>query len=183
MNKKEIRKFIREKRESLSLDFIEKSSEEIYEKLKTENIFLNTKNILSYMDFKNEVKTDKINGFIEKNGKNLILPRVVDKENMIAIKNSGKFSQSPFGNIEPIGNEYEENIDLIIVPGVAFDKYGNRIGFGRGYYDRFFKKYPNTKKIAVAFEIQVIEEKIDTDIFDEKVDMLITEKNIYKFKE
>lgn len=183
MNKKEIRKIIREKRENLSLDFIERSSEEIYKKLKNETIFFNAKNILSYMDFKNEVKTHEINSFIKENGKNLILPRVIDKEVMIAIKSGENFSQSPFGNIEPVGDEYKGEIDLIIVPGVAFDKYGNRIGFGRGYYDRFFKKYPNARRIAIAFEIQIFEEEIETDIFDEKIDMLITEENIHKFKE
>ena len=181
MNKKEIRKFIREKRENLDFNFIEKESLKIFEKLKNENEFLKAKNILSYMDFKNEVKTDKINNFIEENQKTLILPRVIDKEKMIAIKSEGKFSKSPFGNTEPVGEEYLEEIDLIIVPGVAFDKFGNRIGFGRGYYDRFFTKYPNAKRIAIAFEIQVVDEEIQTDVFDKKIDMLITEKNIYRF--
>ena len=133
------------------------------------------------MDFKNEVKTDKINSFIEKNDKNLILPKVIDKEKMIAIKNNGEFSKSAFGNIEPVGKEYLEEIDLIVVPGVAFDKYANRIGFGRGYYDRFFNKYPNAKRIAIAFELQVIDEEIQTDVFDKKIDILITEENIYRF--
>lgn len=181
MNKKEIRKLIKEKREALTLDYIEKGSLKIFEKLKNEKEFFKAKNILSYMDFKNEVQTGEINKFIEENGKSLILPRVIDTEKMIAIKNEGKFSKSLFGNMEPLGDEYLEEIDLIIVPGVAFDKFGNRIGFGRGYYDRFFEKYPNAKRIAIAFEIQVITEKIEADIFDKKVDMLITEENIYKF--
>ncbi|WP_026338897.1 5-formyltetrahydrofolate cyclo-ligase [Fusobacterium russii] len=181
MNKKEIRSIVRKKREALDLDFIEKASKIIFEKIKNEKYFIKAKSILSYMDFKNEVKTDEINNFIEKNEKNLILPRVIDKEKMIAIKNNGNFSKSPFGNIEPVGDEYLGEIDLIIVPGVAFDRYANRIGFGRGYYDRFFNVYPNAKRIAVAFEIQVVNEKIETDIFDKKIDILITEENIYRF--
>lgn len=183
MNKGDIRKEIRAKREKLEQSFIDKASLVIFEKLKNEPSFLKAKKILSYMDFKNEVKTDEINKFIGENNKILILPRVISKEKMIAIESVENFSKSPFGNMEPIGNEYKEDIDFIIVPGVAFDKFGNRIGFGRGYYDRFFKAYPNAKKVAIAFEIQVVDKKIETDFYDEKVDMLITEKNIYDFKE
>lgn len=181
MNKKEIRTITRLKREALDSYFIEKASKLIFKKLINEKDFIEARNILSYMDFKNEVRTVEINNFIEKNEKNLILPRVIDKEKMIAIRNNGTFSKSPFGNIEPIGDEYSGKIDLIIVPGVAFDKYANRIGFGRGYYDRFFTNYPNAKRIAIAFEIQVVEERIETDIFDKKIDILITEENIYRF--
>ncbi|MBQ3437429.1 MAG: 5-formyltetrahydrofolate cyclo-ligase [Fusobacterium sp.] len=181
MNKKDIRKIIREKRENLEQDFINFASDKIFEKLKNNTNFLNAKSILSYMDFKNEVKTDKINILIKQLGKKLILPRVVDKDNMIPVKDEGKFDISSFGNREPLGEEYKDNIDLIIVPGVAFDKFGNRIGFGRGYYDRFFERYPVAKKIAIAFEAQVLDEKIETDIFDKKVDIIITEENYYKF--
>lgn len=69
---------------------------------------------------------------------------------------------------------------MIITPGVAFDRNKNRVGFGRGYYDRFFLKYPNAKKIAIAFEEQIINEGIETDKYDKKVDILITENNIIK---
>lgn len=181
MNKKEVRKLIREKRESLSADYINSASMNIFKLLKDSNYLDKLNNIMSYLDFKNEVKTDRINDWIKSNSKKLYLPRVIDKENMIIIEDNGEFSLSPFGNREPIGSEYEGNIDLIIVPGVAFDKFGNRIGFGRGYYDRFFNKYPNAKRVAIAFEIQIVEE-IETDIYDKKIDILITEKNIYKFR-
>lgn len=181
MNKKDVRVLIRSRREALASDFIVKASKIIFEKLKNEKDFIEAKNILSYMDFKNEVKTDEVNAFIEKSGKNLILPRVINKEKMIAIKNSGEFFKSSFGNMEPLGDEYSGEIDLIIVPGVAFDKYANRIGFGKGYYDRFFNIYPNAKRIGIAFEVQVVDEKIETDIFDKKIDILITEENTYRF--
>lgn len=180
-NKIEIRKNSRKKREELLEKDIKIFSGQIFENLISENIFENKKNILSYLDFKNEVQTDLINKKILEENKILLLPRVVDKENMMAIENNGKYSLSSFGNREPIGEEYLGDIDLIIVPGVAFDKFGNRIGFGRGYYDRFFEKYPNARKVAIAFEVQVVDEEIETSPLDKKVDILITEKNIYKF--
>ena len=127
-----------------------------------------------------EVKTDRINNFIKESGKILVLPKVIDKETMIAIEDKNQYIVSPFGNKEPDGKEYIGSIDVIITPGVAFDREKNRVGFGRGYYDRFFAIHKNAKKIAIAFEKQIIEEGIETTEYDMKVDVLITEDNIIK---
>ncbi|MCL4580676.1 5-formyltetrahydrofolate cyclo-ligase [Fusobacterium nucleatum YWH7199] len=180
MNKKEARTLIKEKRTKLSQAYIDVASDKIFEKLLQNEDFKNAKVVMSYMDFKNEVKTDKINDFIKNSGKILLLPKVIDKETMIAIEDKNQYIISPFGNKEPNGEEYKGSIDVIITPGVAFDKDKNRVGFGRGYYDRFFVKYPNAKKIAIAFEEQIIDEGIETDKYDKKVDILITENNIIK---
>ena len=180
MNKKEARTLIKEKRMKLSLNYINNASDKIFEKLLQNEDFRNAKVVMSYMDFKNEVKTDKINDFIKNSRKILVLPKVIDKETMIAIEDKNQYIVSPFGNKEPDGKEYIGSIDVIITPGVAFDRDKNRVGFGRGYYDRFFVKYPNAKKIAIAFEEQIIDEGIKTDKYDMKVDVLITEESIIK---
>ena len=180
LNKKEARTLIKERRMSLSKKYIDVASNKIFEKLLENEDFKNAKIVMSYMDFKNEVKTDKINTFIKNSGKMLVLPKVIDKETMIAIEDKNQYIVSPFGNKEPDGEEYRGNIDVIITPGVVFDRNKNRVGFGRGYYDRFFVKYPNAKKIAIAFEKQIIDEGIETDKYDKKVDILITENNIIK---
>ena len=180
LNKKEARTLIKERRMNLSKEYIDVASDKIFEKLLQNEDFKNAKAVMSYMDFKNEVKTDKINDFIKNSGKILLLPKVIDKETMIAIEDKNQYIISPFGNKEPNGEEYKGSIDVIITPGVAFDKDKNRVGFGRGYYDRFFLKYPNAKKIAIAFEEQIIGEDIETDKYDKKVDILITENNIIK---
>ena len=168
LNKKEARTLIKERRMNLSKKYIDVASNKIFEKL------------LENEDFKNEVKTDKINTFIKNFGKILVLPKVIDKETMIVIEDKNQYILSSFGNKEPDGEEYKGSIDVIITPGVAFDRDKNRVGFGRGYYDRFFVKYPNAKKIAIAFEEQMINEGIETDKYDKKVDVLITEDNIIK---
>ena len=180
MNKKEARTLIKEKRMKLSLNYINNASDKIFEKLLQNEDFRNAKVVMSYMDFKNEVKTNKINNFIKNSGKILVLPKVIDKETMIVIEDKNQYILSPFGNKEPDGEEYKGNIDIIITPGVAFDRDKNRVGFGRGYYDRFFVKHSNAKKIAIAFEKQIIDEGIETDKYDKKVDILITENNIIK---
>ena len=178
INKKEARTLIKERRMNLSKEYIDVASDKIFEKLLQNEDFKNAKVVMSYMDFKNEVKTDKINDFIKNSGKILVLPKVIDKETMIAIEDKNQYIVSPFGNKEPDGEEYKGNIDLIITPGVAFDRNKNRVGFGRGYYDRFFAVHKNAKKIAIAFEKQIIEEGIETTEYDMKVDTLVTEDNI-----
>ena len=180
MNKKEARILIKERRINLSQEYINLASDKIFEKLLQNEDFKNAKIVMSYMDFKNEVKTDRINNFIKESGKKLVLPKVIDKETMIVIEDKNQYIVSPFGNKEPDGEEYKGNIDVIITPGVAFDRDKNRVGFGRGYYDRFFVKYPNAKKISISFEKQIIDEGIETDKYDKKVDILITENNIIK---
>ena len=178
MNKKEARTLIKERRMNLSKEYIDVASDKIFEKLLQNEDFKNAKTVMSYMDFKNEVKTDRINNFIKESGKILVLPKVIDKETMIAIEDKNQYILSPFGNKEPDGEEYKGNIDVIITPGVAFDRDKNRVGFGRGYYDRFFAIHKNAKKIAIAFEKQIIEEGIETNEYDMKVNVLITEDNI-----
>ena len=164
---------------NLSKEYIDVASDKIFEKLLQNEDFKNAKVVMSYMDFKNEVKTDKINDFIKNSGKILVLPKVIDKETMIAIEDKNQYIVSPFGNKEPDGKEYIGSIDVIITPGVAFDRDKNRVGFGRGYYDRFFVNIL-MQKDAIAFEKQIIDEGIETDKYDKKVDILITENNIIK---
>ena len=114
MNKKEARILIKERRRNLSQEYINLASDKIFEKLLQNEDFKNAKTIMSYMDFKNEVKTDKINNFIKESGKILVLPKVIDKETMIVIEDKNQYIVSPFGNKEPDGEEYKGSIDVII---------------------------------------------------------------------
>jgi len=90
MNKKDARNLIKERRMNLSMEYIESASDKIFEKLLENEDFKNAKVIMSYMDFKNEVKTDKINEYIKKAGKTLVLPKVITKDKMIAIEDKNK---------------------------------------------------------------------------------------------
>ncbi len=98
------------------------------------------------------------------------------------MKSWKELSIGSYGILEPrtekIRKTRVEDIDLIIVPGVAFDKKGNRIGHGKGYYDRLLDK-TNATKIGLAFEFQLLKE-IPTDKHDLPIDILITEKRIIK---
>lgn len=105
------------------------------------------------------------------------------------------FSEGQYGVMEPVfvdeGRRYQGNTDcfnvkntvnkdIIICPGVVFDRNGNRVGFGKGYYDRYLTRY-NLTKMAVAFEFQVYDE-INANDWDVPMDMLFTERNVYKWR-
>ena len=91
-------------------------------------------------------------------------------------------TKGSFGILEPINEVVEdkrlikpEEIDLVIVPGVAFDKNMNRIGFGGGFYDRYLSLLKSScKKVGLAYQFQIVE-KIETEEHDMKVDMIVTE--------
>ena len=77
---------------------------------------------------------------------------------MFAVEYKDKFSVSRYGVLEPIGEAYEGEIDCIVTPLLAVDLKGNRLGFGGGFYDRFFACNPKAKRIAYCYDFQVLEE-------------------------
>lgn len=153
-------------------------SKAVTEKFLNSEWFKNSNTIMSYISIKNEIDLQEINETIIKLGKTLVLP-VIDNngENMKSVKvdTLENLKEKKFGVMEPdFGEEIKYNeIDLVIVPGVAFDINGNRIGFGKGYYDRFLRGY-NGKTIVLAYDFQVLE-SIETEEHDEKVEEIITE--------
>lgn len=176
MDKNTLRELVKKKRVELSQEEIISSSLKIWDNLYDKEIFKKSKIIMSYMSFKNEVDTSSFNDMVIKSGKTLLLPRVKDDCNMEVIKYNGSFSISKFGIKEPLGEIYTGEIDMVIVPGVVFDKKGNRIGFGKGYYDRFFEKYPNSIKIAPMYEFQLFE-NIPSEEHDILMDVLLLKNN------
>ena len=103
---------------------------------------------------------------------------------MIAVKinNFAELNVDNYGILEPISVDKEKiasDFDTIVMPGVAFDKEGNRIGYGGGYYDKYLEKTSSKQKIALAYEEQILE-KIETDYHDIKVDFIINTEKIIK---
>lgn len=89
-----------------------------------------------------------------KQGKRVVLPKVISKDSMIFVefKQGDRLIKSAFGVEEPIGDEYLESIDLMIVPGVGFNEQGDRLGFGGGYYDRYLAHFKGHTVALVARE-------------------------------
>ncbi len=188
MDKSELRKKVLRLRNNMSDEEVELKSKTIINKLTALDEYKNSKVVFIYMSFKNEVKTsDLIEEMLSEN-KRVVIP-YTDTKNIEIIPSEIKnlkddLTLNTFGYYEPVLEKVKqvkpEELDLIITPGVVFDKNLNRIGFGKGYYDRILSKKRNdTKAIAVAYDFQVIDE-VPTEPHDIKMDMIITEEKIYK---
>ena len=112
-------------------------------------------------------------------GKKVLLPEVIDGENMVIREYTGKhdLKEGAFHIMEPIGSLFPEEkyqeIHLAIIPGMAFDQQGNRLGRGKGYYDRFLQKIPQVYKIGICFPFQLVDE-IPTEETDIKMDAIMS---------
>jgi len=186
MNKVEIREKILKKRLSLSSEEIKDKSHQIFLNLVKTIEFLNSQNIMFYVATRSEVQTEEMIKASLKMGKNIFVPIILSDCINLApsrlIDFDKELEKGKKGILEP-KKEYHrlfpsENIELMILPGIAFDLTGNRIGRGLGYYDNFLKKIsPSAKLIALAFEMQIVK-KIPAGKDDIPVHKIITEKRI-----
>ncbi len=137
-----------------------------------------SKIIAIYKNLKSEVETNELIEYSLKNNKIVVLPKVEGNILKFYKTDNKTFVESKYGIYEPIDSEEVDNINLYIIPGICFDKYKNRIGFGKGYYDRVkYKK--DSIKIGICFENQIYNGKISVNNYDIKMNKIVTEKNIY----
>ena len=176
MNKKEIRKEISERKKEFSEDELKQMSQKLMDGLEENVIFKCAKTVMIYYSLPDEVYTHE---FLEKwyRDKTILLP-VVSGDNIILKVYNGKdfIAKGAYNIGEPQGEEFRclTDIDMVIVPGVAFDNRGNRLGRGKGYYDRLLKQV-RTFKVGVCFDFQLYED-IPTDELDVPMDEVWTEK-------
>ncbi|NVN93806.1 MAG: 5-formyltetrahydrofolate cyclo-ligase [Bacteroidetes bacterium] len=172
--KKQIRKEIKQLKANLSFDKKLERSALIFSKLETNIFFQNAKSVLLYWSMEDEVQT---HDFVIKwaHEKEIILPSVQNDilvlkkfEGIQNLKTGEKYAIQ-----EPNGEEFEnfDKIDVVIVPGIAFDREKNRMGRGKAYYDRLLIKL-NAYKIAVCFDFQIID-SVPIDAHDIKMDEII----------
>mgnify|MGYP001596755203 CR=1 FL=1 len=192
-----------EKRRALDKEEVKEKSLKIKENLLSLEEFKKAENIMFYVSFGNEVGTrEAIKELLAKNArksnisgtnfvgeKTVVVPYVLGDYPILQLselKNFDWLEPKTFGILEPkelyIREFNYEKLDLILIPGIVFDKKGYRIGYGHGYYDRFLKTLKKgVKKIGLAFELQVVDE-IPEEEHDVPVDIIITEKRILKCK-
>jgi len=139
--------------------------------------FKEAQTVLLYWSMEDEVQThDFVNRWYKE--KSLLLP-CVDGDDLRLRQYTGPEclkEGEQFGIGEPTGPEFTdlERVEMIIVPGVAFDRTGNRMGRGRGFYDRLLKSTPRAFKVGVAFNFQMVD-RVPTEDFDVPMDAVLTE--------
>lgn len=183
--KKKIRKEILSFRNKMDKNEKNKKDDIITKKFLESSSYKNSRNIFSYISYKSETDTKKIIETALKDGKNVYVPRTLyDKRIMEVVKidSLDNLVEDRYGILEPEKDKKAvkdyDIFDLIIVPGTAFDKRGGRMGYGAGYYDKFFRKLrKKINKTALAYDFQIIGE-VPMSRFDERVDLIITENEV-----
>ena len=177
MEKSEIRKQVRVYKKEVSLEEKKRRSAPVMAKVADLPCFEQANTVLLYWSMDDEVYTqDFVRQWYDK--KCLLLP-CVDGDDLLLRQYTGPESMKPgpqFGIPEPTGELFSDldKVDMIVVPGVAFDRHKNRMGRGRGSYDRLLKSTPNATKVGVAFDFQIFD-SIPVEDFDVPMDVVVSE--------
>ncbi|MBS4537055.1 5-formyltetrahydrofolate cyclo-ligase [Clostridium sp. D2Q-11] len=182
--KEYLRKKVLKKRDQLNRDDVDSLSGNIISYLMRMPQFQKSKAIMVYLSFKNEVDTFKLIELMMEMNKTIIVPYTDKKENVLIpsrLKDLGdSLSKNPYGYLEPKEDALDpikpKEIDLVIVPGLVFDKLGNRIGYGGGYYDKLLSQ-TDAFKVAVAYDFQIFP-RIIPNKHDIPVDYIVTPTKI-----
>ena len=162
MNKEELRTFIRKCKSRYGKEELHRLSQETSQLLLHHRRVIMAQTILLYHALPDEVDTRPLLSALYLQGKTLLLPKVISDTEMTIHRYDGENALSKglsFGIMEPDNSPFTDYsaIDLMIIPGMAFDNIGNRLGRGRGYYDRFLSQMPcNVYKIGVCFPFQIV---------------------------
>lgn len=174
--KKEIRLSVHALKKMISEEDKESNSNAVFSAIEKMDFYKKAQTILLYWSISSELPTHDYLSKWSNSGKKIFLPAI--KGNELHVKqfiDKGNLGKGSLGISEPLSENYTGTIDLIIVPGIAFDRQKNRMGRGKGYYDRFLKSQNGTK-IGVGYDCQLFEE-IPTYWGDVKMDVIITPSN------
>ncbi len=179
MNKKILRNKLKKKREKQTFSSKLGAERLIVDALFTFDKVKQAKNVFVYLSFNKEVGTEEIIGKFMQMGKNVYVPKIYNGE-MKAILFKAPFIKNGFGIDEPENDIEGQEIDLTITPLLGFDKNLNRIGYGKGFYDKYFaSKGRESYKIGIAFDFQLVKDAY-ADENDVPLDLIITDKKIYR---
>ena len=168
-----LRSYIRLMKKRHTPEQLDEESVQIMEKLERTPQFQKAQTVMLYSSLPDEVRTT---AFIEKwrNRKRVILPTVVGDDIVpVELMPDTPFAVGDFNILEPQNRPYTGGYDLIVVPGMAFDSAGNRLGRGKGYYDRFLSQHPAVPKIGICFDFQLVD-AVPTEANDIRMDEVLT---------
>lgn len=186
MNKKELRRLIISRRDQLKDEEILAKSHQIAERLFRLPAYREAETVMFFISFDSEVVTKPMVENALAEGKTVLAPRARTRTKELIPSRildwEEDLAPGAYGIPEPkeerLCPHYPGDIDLLIVPGVAFDRKGNRLGYGGGYYDRFFPLLrSDVPLVALAFAVQIVP-SVPVEDWDRPVDFVITEKEV-----
>lgn len=182
-DKKSLRAFYRNKRHEMPAHVKKVQDLKIFENLKRCEDYKKSKTVLAYVSSQIEVDTFAIISYSWKSNKQVLVPKCVPDTNLMdfyEIKSFDDLEKGAFGILEPKINCKKitsfDDSSCCLVPALTYDKKGYRLGFGKGFYDRFLVDY-NGRKIGLCYS-SCISDKLPVDEFDKRVDCLVTDIDI-----
>lgn len=182
--KKVIRREALEKRNSLSMEERYSFEQRIYDQVISRNEFKEAESVLIYVNYRTEAATRQILHYALQLNKKVYCPKVLSDTKMEFYRISclHDLKKGYQGILEPDSKEpySDTGKSVMILPMSAFDEKRNRLGYGKGYYDRFLKNKQEIYKIGLAFECQKWKKELPVDKNDVPLDLIITETNCYE---
>lgn len=179
MDKKSLREKYTRVRDNLSPEEIKAKSTSICKKTSSLENFLTAKSVALYISINNEVDTKDLVDFCFELRKSIFLPKADgDVWTFAKFSKQDKLESGPFGILQPILLNPPQFIDVAIIPGVAFDRSGVRLGYGKGVYDRLLAD-SKAFKIGLGYDFQVLE-SLPKEAHDLVMDMVVTDTEVIK---
>ena len=175
MNKQELRRAIRERKRAMTLEEIEARSAVLAEKFAQSDAYKAAKTIYGYLPYNQEVRTVPMLARALAEGKKVAVPKVYgDEMKFIYLDDLTQVAKGYAGIPEPIADEpvAQDETALVLMPGLAFDREGHRIGYGGGFYDKFLAREPHHPTLALCYDFQM-QEHLETQEFDIPVDTVL----------
>lgn len=175
MNKQELRRTIRERKRAMTEEEIVERSNALAEKFYNSPAYQAASTIYGYLPYNQEVRTVPMLQRALDEGKRVAVPKVYgDEMRFIYLEDLTQVSKGYAGIPEPIADApvAEDQRALVLMPGLAFDPQGHRIGYGGGFYDRFLAQEPHHPTLALCYEFQM-QAHLDTEEFDIPVDTVL----------
>lgn len=175
MDKRELRRVIREKKRAMTQQDIITASARLAEKFYKTPQYKNAKTIYGYLPYNQEVRTVPILRQALLDGKKVAVPKVYgDEMRFIYMEDLEKTATGYAGIPEPIADEpiAHDPTALVLMPGLAFDRAGNRMGYGGGFYDQFLAQEPDHPTVALCYEFQLLP-SVPREAFDVPVDVVL----------
>ena len=175
MNKQELRRTIREQKRAMTNEEIELRSQKLSELFLNSEAYKNAKTVYGYLPYNQEVRTVPMLEQALRDGKRVAVPKCYGDEMKFIYMDDLSKVEKGYANIpEPIADEpvADDETALVLMPGMAFDPQGHRIGYGGGFYDKFLAQEPNHPTLALCYEFQVLPH-LETEEFDIPVDCVL----------
>ena len=175
MNKKELRSIIRAQKRAMTEEMIVQKSEKLGELFVASELYKNAKAIYGYLPYNQEVRTVPMLEQALKDGKKVAVPKCYGEEMRFIWMDDLSKVEKGYANIpEPIADDpvADDPTALVLMPGLAFDPKGNRMGYGGGFYDKFLAAEPGHPTLALCYDFQMLEH-LETEAHDLPVDVVL----------